>query len=1232
VGSRVEFRILGPLEVRVNGAAVRVGGPKQRALLALLLCNANRVVSRDQLIDELLSDQPAGSAEPVLHVQISRLRKALADGDPQPRLLARPPGYVLRIQDGELDLHAFEQRVADGRHALEQGDPGQAAVLLREAEALWHGRPLADLEFEPFARFEAQRLEACRLAAVEDRIEAELALGRHGALCPELEPLVAEHPLRERLRGQLMLALYRSGRQAEALETYRAGRSLLAEELAVEPGPQLKQLQLAILGHDTALQLPPLSAQHGPVGTPPAPAEEAAGELSPALGEPSPAGTPGRWAGYMAGPVAFVGRESELSCLAGALGGDARLVLVIGDAGVGKTRFAGEGMARAAAGGMVVAWGECLPLARALPLLPVISALDGLARLDKGKVLAAGLDAAPGFVRGEVGRLLPQLGPQDGPGLGGRDGGWEQERLFAGVAELLSAVAAGSGAGIGLVVEDVHWADTATLDLLTFLARPRRGVRVVVTCRSDEAPLAGPVASWLARVRGEAGTAEIALGPLSRAEAAEQVTALAGGPVLPEVVDELFARAEGNPFFTEQLVAAMPTGLKGGTLALPHGLPARLAGVLAARAARCAGDARAVLDALAVAARPLAEDLVCAVTGLDVAVVRLGLRELAAARLLADGAAPGGGHRLRHALLAEAVVGRLLPGERADLHERTARALEAAGDAALAGEAAGHWQAAGRPAGELSARVAAAAAAERVFGYTQAAAHWQRVIELWADVPAAATAVGIELPYVYARSIDALVLAGDGVRAGVVAEQAYRRFADYPDPAAAAVVCHRAAFRRWFDAAPARGLPLIEEALRLFGQAPPSPGHAEALFDYANTFLRSAEGRVEASAPVLNRALAMAEAVGASALIPQILSVLAGEAFVRGRVEEGFTILQRSWNLAQAAEDGPALLWLAVRESDALLKLAKFQGSADVALRGLEAARRAGLGASFGATFLAYNAFEALLALGSTAQAAALVDPLTTGLPDSDHWVMHEARAEIDLLRGDVNAAVRRHQHVRDIIDPVSDLLYARESACRGTEVALWAGRPGDALDEVRRVFPLFKAPDLTILCSRLLAAGMRACADLAEQARARHDAPAAEDAAAAAEGLAAWVERMSGIPFTDHPYMATIPAERATWEAERARLGGPSDPAAWEVAAEAWQDLGCPHRAGYAWWRRAQAQLDAGQPAASATAALRGAAAAPHGHQPLLAQVRALAESARIPLHTPAAPHHRPRRVSRMG
>ena len=171
------FAILGPLEVKRGTTLVRIGGPRQRALLALLLCHANRVVSRDHLIDELLSDQPAGPAERILRVQVSRLRKALADGDAEadPRLLARPPGYVLRVTDGELDLHAFDYLAAAGRQALADGDPNRAAALLREAESLWRGRPLADLESESFARLEVQRLEALRLVVVEDRIEAELA-------------------------------------------------------------------------------------------------------------------------------------------------------------------------------------------------------------------------------------------------------------------------------------------------------------------------------------------------------------------------------------------------------------------------------------------------------------------------------------------------------------------------------------------------------------------------------------------------------------------------------------------------------------------------------------------------------------------------------------------------------------------------------------------------------------------------------------------------------------------------------------------------------------------------------------------------------------------------------------------------------------------------------------------------------------------------------------------------
>lgn len=237
MGAGLQFGILGPLEVHRDGAPVRIGGPRQRALLALLLCSANQVVSLDRLIDELRPDHPVGSANGMLRVQISRLRSALGDDRDQARLIARPPGYSLRVKAGELDLHAFERLVDEAHRAAERDDPGQAAELLGEALGLWRGRPLADLEFEPFARLEVQRLEELRLLAVEDRSDAELALARHAALCPQLEALVGEHPLRERFCGQLMLALYRSGRQAEALDAYQHARERLTGEAASSPDP-----------------------------------------------------------------------------------------------------------------------------------------------------------------------------------------------------------------------------------------------------------------------------------------------------------------------------------------------------------------------------------------------------------------------------------------------------------------------------------------------------------------------------------------------------------------------------------------------------------------------------------------------------------------------------------------------------------------------------------------------------------------------------------------------------------------------------------------------------------------------------------------------------------------------------------------------------------------------------------------------------------------------------------
>jgi ATP/maltotriose-dependent transcriptional regulator MalT len=369
----------------------------------------------------------------------------------------------------------------------------------------------------------------------------------------------------------------------------------------------------------------------------------------------------------------------------------------------------------------------------------------------------------------------------------------------------------------------------------------------------------------------------------------------------------------------------------------------------------------------------------------------------------------------------------------------------------------------------------------------------------------------------------------------------------------------------------------------------------------------------------------IAEAVGATALIPRILSVIAFCMSIRGQVEEGFAALERAWTLARAARDAPALVWLAVNESDNLVKLGQFQPAVEVASGGFDAARQAGLEAWDMVAIMAANAADALLAQGRTAAAAALIDPMTTGPPDRDQWLVHVARAEIDLLRGDAGAAAGRWQQIYAFPAIIGRVDFAYEAAPRAVEAFLWTGRPGGALDEIRRALALFKAPDLTILCGRLLTAAMRACADLAEQARARRDQPAAAAAVATADDLAAWAERMGGAPFADHPYVAAIAAEGATWDAERTRLSGPSDPDAWGGAAKAWQDLGCPHRAGYAWWRQAQAQLDAGQPAATAADTLRAAAVAADGHAPLLAQIRILADRARIQLRpaagAPAAP-----------
>jgi YVTN family beta-propeller protein len=259
----VEFRILGPLEVVEHDRLVAVGAPKVRALLAVLLLHRGEVVSTDRLIDALWGERASDTAAKTVQVYVSNLRKALGDG----LLLTRGGGYVLQTVAGQVDADRFEALAADGRRTLESGDPRAAGERLGEALALWRGPPLSEFAYEQFAQSEIARLEEVRLETLEDRIDTDLAAGERAGLVAELEALVAEHPVRERLHGQLMLALYRSGRQADALEHYRNARQSMVDELGLEPGPRLQELERAILAQDPTLD-PAARASRPPPGPP----------------------------------------------------------------------------------------------------------------------------------------------------------------------------------------------------------------------------------------------------------------------------------------------------------------------------------------------------------------------------------------------------------------------------------------------------------------------------------------------------------------------------------------------------------------------------------------------------------------------------------------------------------------------------------------------------------------------------------------------------------------------------------------------------------------------------------------------------------------------------------------------------------------------------------------------------------------------------------------------------
>jgi WD40 repeat protein/DNA-binding SARP family transcriptional activator len=490
----MRFQVLGPLEVESDDRAVVLGRPKERLLLALLLTRPNQVATVEALIRGLWGEQPPPTAARTLQSHVKRLRRALepgrAPGAAGQVLVTREPGYLLRVPPGGLDAARFEELTAQARRALVSGAVDAAASLLREALGLWRGQAFEEFTDSDVLVAEADRLGELRLAALEDRLEADLRLGRHRELIAELERLVKEQPLRERLWAQLMLALYRSGRQADALLAYQRARSVLVEELGIDPGAELRRLQAAILAQDPGLDLPPPAAV--------APSQE----LPEALQPDRPP---------------FVGRVAELAWLRAAwtraVHSEGGVVFLTGVRGMGKTRLAAELAREAQEWGGWVLYGRCEPTP-VDPLQPFAQALVGWG--------AAGAD------------LL-----------------WVQ-RSPAAFGESLAALLAGRpNAAVLLVLDDLHLAMPPLLEALAGLAAPAAARRLLVLGVYRE-EVATPALTELVQRLDRGGTTCRRLGPLDQDEVALALGLYGSEQAAQAAAGALLERTGGVPLLVHQ--------------------------------------------------------------------------------------------------------------------------------------------------------------------------------------------------------------------------------------------------------------------------------------------------------------------------------------------------------------------------------------------------------------------------------------------------------------------------------------------------------------------------------------------------------------------------------------------------------------------------------------------------------------------------------------------------------
>lgn len=538
-----QLRILGPFEVAAQGQLLELGGPKPRRLLAVLVLAAGDVVSVDRLVEAVWEHDPPPGAEATLRTHVANLRRRLFAAELGDRLVTRPPGYLFHVPRTQVDAFRFEQLVTGGRAALDRGDAEDAGQSLRQALGLWRGRVLEDLDCPAFAEAEAARLEGVRLVALEARIDADLALGRHQELVAELEVLVDAHAFRERLWGRLMLALYRSGRQADALEAYRVMQQRLDEELGLSPGQELSELETAILNHDPSLAPASGAPASGPAGA----ASESARDAVPSRSGAQPAFDA---LFDVVRRVPMVGRADELAHLRQrwqvVRDGGRRLVLVSGEAGVGKSRLVAELAAAATDAGAALLVGRC-EQAALIPYQPVTDALAA------SPAAAAALAGAPAPLRQRlVGLMDRAAGSQTAP-VSPEDPEGQRVAFLDAVGELFARMA--SVAPVVFVVEDAEAIDRASARLLCHLARHLPERVLLLTCfRDPPGSRHPPLRELLADLEGRGLADRLALDPLPERDLGQLVATWIGAPASAAFVHTLWSSTSGNPFYASEVV------------------------------------------------------------------------------------------------------------------------------------------------------------------------------------------------------------------------------------------------------------------------------------------------------------------------------------------------------------------------------------------------------------------------------------------------------------------------------------------------------------------------------------------------------------------------------------------------------------------------------------------------------------------------------------------------------